>query len=56
MWRVKFVGSCGERGWAVQIGMGVKFACVTMIGVCGGGIMGVMWGGVKLGGDKIPSP
>ena len=28
---VSFVGSYGGRGWAVQIGMGVKFAYATLI-------------------------
>ena len=52
---------CGESLWAegvVQIGMGIKF---TSCGVCYGcwGVTlcaSVIWGGVTLGGDKIPSP
>ena len=35
---------------------GVKFTNAGMVGVCGGDILGVMWGGMKWGGDKIPSP
>ena len=50
------VGSGGRWVVVVQIGMGVKFTCATMIGVCGADIMGVMWGGIEWGGDKIPSP
>ena len=42
----------------IAIGMeGIKFTSAAMIGVCGADInMGVMWGGIKWGGDKIPSP
>lgn len=48
LWRV-----VGKGGWVVQmIGMGIKFPSAVL----GGGIMGVIWGGVKLGRDKIPSP
>ena len=37
----------------MQIGMGIKFTSAAMFWMLGGDIMGVMWGGVKLGGDKI---
>ena len=44
------VGSCGEGG------MDSADESAAMFSVIGDDIMGVMWGGIKWGGDKIPSP
>ena len=52
------MGGSGGRRWVeVQIGMWVKFTNARMVRVFGGDmIMGVIWGGIKWRGDKIPSP